>query len=251
MTEEWRPIVCQDIRVGWYEVSNLGEVRYKNTGRHLSPFLSKGYMRIGLMTNDRGQQKFPVHRLVAAAFVDGKTEERRFVNHIDGNKCNNRVDNLEWVTASENTVHAIRSGLLKIVNGENNGRANTTEKTVRDACELLLVFHGNVLKTYEFMLELGYTDITKGSLYHLRKKSTWVHVTDEYFQLDDFDSSHPNFNMNILINDTKSRYITIMPTISKAATYIGKNLNMPRELIYDLLQHRERKIEYFQITYSK
>ena len=76
----------------------------------------------------------------------------------------------------------------------------------------------------------------------------WYEVSN---LLDDFDSSHPNFNMNILINDTRSRCITIMPTISKAATYIGKNLNMSRELIYDLLQHRERKIEYFQITYSK
>jgi hypothetical protein len=250
MEEKWKPLICQDIRVGWYEVSNFGEVRYKNTGRHLSPFDSKGYLRIGLMTNDRGQQKFPVHRLVATAFVDGMTDERRFVNHIDGNKHNNRSDNLEWVTASENTRHAIMTGLLKVVNGERNGQANVTEATVRDACELLVEFHGNVPMTYKVMLELGYDDITKGILYHLKTKSTWIHITDEYFKPEDFDPFHPNFNMTILIKNINTGHTLITWTLSKASTYIGKCLNISREVIYSQLQLRKCRIGCFRITYK-
>ncbi len=55
--------------------------------------------------------KMLVHRLVAAAFVPGRTAERRWVNHIDGDKSYNYFENLEWVTPSENITHAIEYGL--------------------------------------------------------------------------------------------------------------------------------------------
>ena len=68
----------------------------------------KGYMKIH-MTLDRVRVNFKVHRLVAGAFVPNP-EQKPQVNHIDGDKRNNRADNLEWVTNLENMRHAINAG---------------------------------------------------------------------------------------------------------------------------------------------
>ena len=74
----------------------------------------RGYLQIGL-TKNRKHKTWPIHRIVAITFIENN-ENKREVNHIDGNKYNNSVNNLEWVTPSENMTHAYRSG-LKIIRG--------------------------------------------------------------------------------------------------------------------------------------
>lgn len=83
-----------------YSISNLGNVRNDKTGRILKYFQKpNGYRQVQL-----GRENNPVyiHRLVAMAFVKNKDNKPQ-VNHIDGDKTNNSANNLEWVTASENT----------------------------------------------------------------------------------------------------------------------------------------------------
>lgn len=72
---------------------------------------SGGYKRIG---RGKAHAESLVHRLVATAFIPNP-DKLPFVNHIDGNKHNNHVDNLEWVTPKENTIHAWNNGLCKKV----------------------------------------------------------------------------------------------------------------------------------------
>ena len=93
-----------------YEVSNLGEVRNKNTGAIMKQVLGRDgrYLSVFLCNNGKENTQ-RVHRLVAEAFL-GK-EPDLMVNHIDGNKQNNRADNLEWCTAKENNNHAVANGL--------------------------------------------------------------------------------------------------------------------------------------------
>jgi len=92
-----------------YEVSNLGKVRKKSTKRILVGHISKhGYHRVGLTTNYKTINK-SIHKLVLQSFVGNK--EGLVVNHKNGIKTDNRLENLEWVTISENTQHSYDMGL--------------------------------------------------------------------------------------------------------------------------------------------
>lgn len=91
---------------GIYKVSPNGDIWSEYRKRFLHPTLSRdGYMRVSLC-KDGKRKLVSVHRIVASAYVDGETKEKAFVNHKDGNKLNNSVENLEWVTKGENLKHA-------------------------------------------------------------------------------------------------------------------------------------------------
>ena len=105
--EIWRPIEGTN---GEYQVSNTGLVKTTKTGRILTPTVSRhGYERVCLFKMDR-ERRYRVHRLVAMAFIPNPDNLPQ-VNHIDGNKRNNNVSNLEWVTNEENMHHAKECGL--------------------------------------------------------------------------------------------------------------------------------------------
>jgi len=109
MIEEWRPIKGYEYR---YAVSNLGRVKRIDNGLILKPWPNpQGYVVVGLYHDWRGKRTAkPVGHLVTQAFL-GDIPEGLCRNHKDGNKTNNRLDNLEYVTYSENSRHAIRTGL--------------------------------------------------------------------------------------------------------------------------------------------
>lgn len=82
-----------------------------NIYRKLIPHLGvSGYLRIGLRDKRTSRHWYSVHRIVAKAFVPNP-ENKPEVNHIDGNKLNNAIDNLEWCTQQENVAHAYNTGL--------------------------------------------------------------------------------------------------------------------------------------------
>lgn len=107
-----------------YFVSTLGNIESTKTGerRRLKPFDNgTGYLQIGLMVDGKTKNYY-VHRLVAQAFIpnpEGKSQ----VNHINGIKTDNRVENLEWCTSSENNLHAFANNLSVPARGINHCEA--------------------------------------------------------------------------------------------------------------------------------
>lgn len=94
-----------------YQISNIGNVRNKKTGLLLTPqYNKKGYQYVYLSYSHTGRVKWYIHRLVAKHFIPNP-ENKPQVNHIDCNKQNNSVDNLEWCTNNENQKHASLNNL--------------------------------------------------------------------------------------------------------------------------------------------
>ena len=124
--EIWKPIENYE---GLYEVSNLGRVRsidriiimkHRNGCNATHYYKGKilatrknnsGYLKVDLI-KDKKAKTFFVHRLVAIAFISN-VENKPQVNHIDGNKENNTIENIEWCDAFENQQHALNIGLRK------------------------------------------------------------------------------------------------------------------------------------------
>ena len=101
MPREYKKYTVDD-----YEITKDGEVINKHTGKTLKPQKNgKGYLRVGI-----GKKLFFVHRLVAEKYVPNPNNMPQ-VNHKDGNKLNNCVDNLEWVSNQQNRDHAMNNGL--------------------------------------------------------------------------------------------------------------------------------------------
>ena len=105
---EWKQIEGYE---GIYSVSNNGNVRSDITGSLLGQWTCHGYLYVKLCKDGKAITK-RVHRLVATAFCE-KPSGKEDINHINGDKSDNRAENLEWVTKSENMLHAIRTGLQR------------------------------------------------------------------------------------------------------------------------------------------
>jgi len=153
-----------------YTVLEDGTVFGKN-GKVMSPHDNgKGYLIIGIMVGDRRITK-AIHRLVAEVHIPNPLNKPE-VDHIDGDRKNNHVSNLRWVTKSENNQHAYNLG-NKVSRGEMNGRCKTTEKVVREICQYL----ADGLRVTEIR-DKGYSYKLVSAI---KSKRNWSYISNEYF----------------------------------------------------------------------
>jgi hypothetical protein len=183
MKEIWLPVIGYE---GLYSVSNLGRVlshkrhiRISACDRKKEHFIeikekvcrankgNGGYLYHGL-TKDGILKSIKVHRMVAMAFIPNP-EGHPQVNHKDGNKQNNLLENLEWCTSRENLIHALRTG-LRSAKGEKNAAHVRTEEQVRE-CKRLLA-------TGLSCTDVGkITGVPMKAVSKIKTGYTWSHVT--------------------------------------------------------------------------
>lgn len=107
--EIWKEVPYPEIK-GMLMASNLGRIKFNKDDRKTEGSKHNGYLKIGITTIEKVIKNYYVHRLVIAAF-NGINNDK-IVNHKDGNKYNNKIENLEYCTQQENTRHAVDSKLL-------------------------------------------------------------------------------------------------------------------------------------------
>lgn len=177
--EDWRPVADWE---GLYEVSDKGRVRglervmktkqgqRKYQAKLFTPGRSgNGYLVVSLSNESAGRKvKAHIHSLVAQAFI-GPQRRGLDVNHIDGNKHNNRIENLEYTTRSRNIKHAVEIGLRRVLRGVETGQAKLDEDKVRQIRKRLS--EGVVQRA--IAREFG---VSRGPIDSINRGLTWKHV---------------------------------------------------------------------------
>ena len=160
-----------------YYVQDDGKIFSERTNKILSVQLDKdGYEKVQMMSTDGKRHRYSVHRLVLENFNPIENMNKFQVNHIDGNKRNNNLSNLEWVTCSENLIHAHKIG-LKNQSGEHNNASKLTEEQVKEIINMLLEHKYTYGQIDE---KFGVSDETIGSI---KRKENWKYLTENI----DFD----------------------------------------------------------------
>ena len=175
MTERWKPIEGFE---DWYVVSDHGRVRWrgrknKRGGRLKGKTLklttqTGGYLKC-LLYRDGVRCQVLVHRLVASAFLPLGRDDQTQINHKDGNKKNNVLSNLEWVSARENMQHACGAGL--IARGDAHGNSKLTAEQAKNVYRL--AWEGTLTQR-----EIGeMMGVSQPTVSYVKQGLIWSHVT--------------------------------------------------------------------------
>lgn len=143
--EFWKSIYIHGEKTK-YVVSNNGRIRNTKSKKELAQTKDKyGYSQVCLFHNNH-RYSLSVHRLVALAYIPNPDDKPQ-VNHLDGIKKHNYVDNLEWVTAKENIVHSYSNGLHNnVAKGEKHGNNVYTEESIKKSVNFLVKIKRRIMK---------------------------------------------------------------------------------------------------------
>jgi len=143
--------------------------------RKMKPYKAEtdrhGYKRVNTKVDGKGVKLF-VHRAVAIAFIPNPLN-LPFVNHKNGIKEDNRVENLEWCTAKQNTEHAIRTGLLTFVYGEDTSNNKYSEKIICEICQMIEDGYRNI----DICKKVG---VDRHLPKDIRNGNSWTHISKNY-----------------------------------------------------------------------
>lgn len=210
-----------------YKVSNKGYVISMNYMHTKKPCIMKeevnhGYKRVMLCHNGKKYHK-RIHRLVAESFIPNPNNKLE-VNHIDGDKTNNNVFNLEWVTAEENKRHAKENDLIR---KENNHPMNKLNKDVIENICLLLEKN-----EYSIPKIASMNNVSSGLVNGIYRGKLWKSISKKYNINNYHVRNKPKIDDEKLIN--KICYLLESHTPSE----VSKILNIPYYVVKDIKNRR-------------
>lgn len=173
--EIWKDIKGYE---GKYQVSNYGNVKslprtrkakfnsvsYKQEIILKPKTANNGYLLVNLYIESK-RVMFSIHRLVALTFIDNPNNYP-VINHKNGIKTDNRVENLEWCTQSHNRIHALENNLAKVAKGETHCQARLTNEQV-------LEIRNDNRKQWQIAKQYG---ISQTMVSHIKLKTAWKHI---------------------------------------------------------------------------
>jgi hypothetical protein len=178
MNEIWKNVLGYE---GAYEVSNQGRVRRIGRGLGVQPGrilqtrkTKDGYAKVKLCIRGKGKL-VSVHTLVAEGFL-GKRPPGQQVNHKNGIEDDNRVENLEWVTPSQNLQHAFDHLGRVSPHGESHGVSRLTEEQVREIRRLHALHKGGKSHEYSYSDLAERFGVTRGNIGHIVRRVAWKHI---------------------------------------------------------------------------
>lgn len=154
-----------------YTIYENGDIYNKYNKKMVSVDNGRGYLSLGLQIEPKGKRVYKaVHRLLAEAFIPNPNNYSD-VNHIDGNRKNNCLTNLEWCTHGKNIQHSYKLENRSAL-GENNAKCKTNEKIVNEIC----IHLENGLKP-SFIRDLGYD---YNLIRAIKARKNWNHISNNY-----------------------------------------------------------------------
>lgn len=174
--EQWLPITLPNLQP-WYYISSYGRIYSKLYNCLIKDrFVGRGYKIVTLRTIDNKPIDLLVHRLVMLTFNPIPNPNDFQVNHIDTNKTNNNLSNLEWCTNSENMIHAYNHDLY--YKGEDNNFAVINNETAIKICEALEqnMSYNNICKYAGLPINKRFKDI----IYQIKTHRNWKHISKDY-----------------------------------------------------------------------
>ena len=156
-----------------YFINEKGELFTDFGEKQLKDCLKNGYVKNGLALKDGRAKHFFRHRLVMLCFEPREDADKLQVNHKDGNKLNNSLENLEWCTNQENRIHACENNLCARLKGEENPASKLKESEVKEIIEHLLKH------------DLSYSQLAdkynchKATIAAIKAKRNWKYLTED------------------------------------------------------------------------
>lgn len=151
-----------------YSITDKGRVFNRESGRLLTPKINgDGYPQITFQVDGKRYDRL-LHRLLGLAFINNP-ENKPFINHIDGDKQNFKLDNLEWCTPKENAIHASENGLLAV--GEDSG----TNKITEAQAKMILDDLNNGMKQVDVINKHSFA--TRSIVQKIQYGTRWKHIS--------------------------------------------------------------------------
>ena len=230
-----------------YFISSKGNVKSLRTGVERYMKLRKnshGYLSVRLYSNKRKQKHFLIHRLVAMSFLLNDYEKPQ-VNHIDGDKTNNNLSNLEWVTAKENIDHAYSNGLRNDNQLKLNGKLNAKRVSQIDITTSEIIKVWESIKSTEKQSEGTFDSSAVHRCCKLKKDThkgfRWRYEGEEGLEFK-FSKKSKGIPVEVEIDNSY--------TVYDSADHAAADLKVTRNTIYRCINSNRKLFGKYSVEYA-